>query len=175
MADWKDVLSTLAPTVASALGGPLAGAAVTAIGAIFGVKDSTTKDIADAFSSGKLTAEQLGKIKELELEYQNNEKERQFKYAELEFKDVDSARRRETIVKDNTNKILAYIVVGAFIAMAWSVLSGTATVDSVLAGTIIGYVSAKCEQVLSYYFGSTKSSARKTELIAQAPATDKDQ
>ena len=174
MADWKDVLGTLAPTVASALGGPLAGAAVTAIGAIFGVKDSTTKDIADAFSSGKLTAEQLGKLKELELEYQNNEKERQFKYAELEFKDVDSARRRETIVKDNTNKILAYIVVGAFIAMAWSVLSGTATVDSVLAGTIIGYVSAKCEQVLSYYFGSTKSSARKTELIAQAPATEKD-
>lgn len=174
MADWKSILGTLAPTVASALGGPLAGAAVTAIGAIFGVKDSTAKDIADAFSSGKLTAEQLGKIKELELEYQNNEKERQFKYAELEFKDVDSARRRETIVKDNTNKILAYTVVGAFIAMAWSVLSGAATVDSVLAGTIIGYVSAKCEQVLSYYFGSTRSSARKTELIAQAPATEKD-
>jgi hypothetical protein len=27
-------------------------------------------------------------------------------------------------------------------------------------------LSAKCEQVLSYYFGSTAGSARKTELLA---------
>ena len=40
----------------------------------------------------------------------------------------------------------------------------------VLAGTLVGHLSAKCEQVLAYYFGSSRSSDRKTELLAQAPA-----
>ena len=39
--NWVDTLKTLAPTVAVALGGPLAGAAVTAIGSIFGMSDPT--------------------------------------------------------------------------------------------------------------------------------------
>ena len=52
--------------------------------------------------------------------------------------------------------------------IAGVVLAGYAKAETVLAGTIIGYVSAKCEQVLAYYFGSTKGSARKTELLAKS-------
>jgi hypothetical protein len=35
--NFTDIVKTLAPTVASALGGPLAGAAVTALGGILGL------------------------------------------------------------------------------------------------------------------------------------------
>jgi|GEM_PF-4281121 len=35
--------------------------------------------------------------------------------------------------------------------------------------TLIGYVSAKAEQVVSYYFGSSAGSSRKDALLAQAP------
>lgn len=164
----NDFLEKIAPTIATALLGPLSGVAVSALGNLFGVSEPTQQKIADAIQSGQITPDQLSKLKELELQYQNEEKERGFKYAELEVKDVDSARNREIQTKDNTNKILAFTIVGAFIAMVGATLLGYAKVESVLAGTLVGYLSAKAEQVLAYYFGSNRDSHRKTELLAQS-------
>jgi hypothetical protein len=166
--DWLPTLKAIAPTVASALLGPLAGTAVAAIGSIIGVDAPTQEKIAKAITSGHLTAEQIGRLKELELQYLDNERERGFKYAELEFKDVDSARRREVDTGDKTNRRLAYLIILAFIATVGATLAGYTKAESVMAGTLIGYLSAKAEQVLAYYFGSTRNSARKTEIIAAA-------
>jgi len=166
--DWMETLRQIAPTVASAVLGPLGGVAVAAIGNILGVSEATQEKIADAIKTGQLTPEQVGEIKKLELQYQENEKERGFKYTELEFKDRDSARAREVGTKDNTNKILAFVVIGAFLAMVGATLLGYAKVESVLAGTLVGYLSAKAEQVLAYYFGSSSGSAAKTVLLANS-------
>lgn len=168
MADWTDVLKTLAPTVATAVIGPLGGVAVAALGKIFGISEATQKSIGDVITNAQMTAEQVEKIKELELQYQNEEKERGFKYAQLVYEDRNSARKRESDTKDNTNRILAYSIVAAFIAMVTGTLVGWAKVDSVLAGTLVGYLSAKTEQVLAYYFGSSIGSNKKTDLLAKA-------
>lgn len=168
--DWKATLGSIAPTVASALLGPLGGAAVSSIGAILGLSDATEVEIQQAIESGMLTPEHIAELRKLELQYQENERERGFRYAELAFKDLDSARNREILAKDNTNKILAFIIIGAFILMVGATMMGWTKAESVMAGTLIGYLSAKAEQVLSYYFGSNKESARKTEIIAQADA-----
>lgn len=168
--DFTQIIKTIAPTVASALGGPLAGAAVFALGSILGIGEPTQDKIKDAIESAQMTPAQVAQIKALELQYQNDEKERAFKYAELEFKDIDSAREREAKVQDHTNRNLAYTIVCAFVALVGATLIGYTKVDSVLAGTLVGYLSAKCEQVLSYYFGSSRGSERKTELLAAAPA-----
>jgi nucleoside diphosphate kinase len=161
-------LKTLAPTVASALGGPLAGMAVTAIGSALGWQDATQEKITDLLQSGQLTGEQIAAIKIAELELKTHESDNGFKFSELEIRDRDSARGREIQVKDNTNKILAFVIVGAFIIVVITTMMGWTKAESVLAGTLIGYLSAKAEQVLAYYFGSTQSSARKTELISQS-------
>ncbi|WP_146604278.1 hypothetical protein [Cupriavidus phytorum] len=82
--------------------------------------------------------------------------------------DRDSARKREAAVRDNTPRVLAYLLIGGFLGMAFAVLFGQVRADTVLAGTIIGYLSAKAEQIVAYYFGSTAGSAKKSELLAQA-------
>lgn len=166
--DWTTVLKTLAPTVASAVLGPLGGVAVAALGNILGVSEATQDKIAEAIKTGQLTPEQVGEIKRLELQYLETERERGFKYSELEFRDRDSARAREVATKDNTNKILAFTVIGAFIAMVGATLLGYARVESVLAGTLVGYLSAKAEQVLAYYFGSSAGSTQKNVLLANS-------
>lgn len=166
--DFKQIISTLAPTVASALLGPLGGMAVSALGSIMGIDAPTQDKISKAITSGQMTPEHVAEIRKLELQFQADEKERGFRYAELEFKDRDSARKREVDTGDTTNRRLAFIIVGAFIAMVGCTLAGWAKVDSVLAGTLIGYLSAKCEQVLAYYFGSSQGSKDKTNLLAQA-------
>ena len=90
--NWLETLKALAPTVASALGGPLAGAAVSALGSIFGVEQPTQDAIARLFKDGQLSADNLAEIRKLELKYQNDERERGFRYAELEFKNTADAR-----------------------------------------------------------------------------------
>lgn len=166
--DWTKTLQALAPTVASAFLGPLGGVAVSAIGNILGVSDATQDKIAQAITTGQMTPEQVANIKALELQYQNDEKERGFKYAELEFKDTDSARNMAVQTKSTTPTILSYGVLIGGGSMMGAILMGYAKADSVLAGTLIGYAVSEMKQVLQYWFGSSRSSQDKTDLLAQA-------
>lgn len=163
--DW---LKTIAPTIASAFGGPLAGLAVNAIGSALGWEEATQEKVTDLLQSGSMTGEQIAAIKRAEVDLKAKEQELGFRFEELTFKDRADARAREAAVKDNTNRVLAYTVVGCFMAVVGATLLGFARVESALAGTLIGYLSAKAEQVLAYYFGSTKGSADKTAAIVRA-------
>jgi len=60
---------------------------------------------------------------------------------------------------------LALLIVVTFLATAGLTLFGLTKVDSVLAGTLMGYLSAKCEQVVSFYFGSSHSSQSKDTML----------
>ena len=166
--DWKTALRTIAPTAATILGGPLAGLAVEALGQALGMEEPTVRKVQDALTQGQLTGEQILALKTAEQALVVKLRELDIRVEEIEQSDRASARTREAAVKDNTNKVLAYTVVGAFVAIVVSVLFGGAQVDTVLAGTLVGYLSAKAEQVLAYYFGSTKGSADKTALLADA-------
>lgn len=163
-------LKAIAPTVATALAGPLAGLAVQAVGSAFGWSDSTKEKVEQALTGGQLSNEQLLQLKQAEIALLAQERELGFKFAEIDAKDRDSARQREMVVKDGTNRVLAFAVIGSFIAMVGATLLGYAKVESVLAGTLVGYLSAKAEQVLAYYFGSSRGSQEKTELLAKSPA-----
>ena len=170
--EWKSLVKTLAPTLATALGGPLAGTAVKVLSqAILGTDTGTEKEISDALQSAD--PEMILKIKQANNDFSLKMKELDINLDEIEYKDRDSARDREVATGDNVNKILAYALVTAFILTVGFTLAGYAKAETVLAGTLIGYLSAKCEQVLTYYFGSNKSSSRKTELLAQAEAVKK--
>lgn len=160
-------LQKVAPTVAAAVWGPMGLSAYSALATIFGV--DTPKQVDSAIASGAVTAEQMLAIKRLDGELKQQEAEMGFRYSELEATDRSAARTREAQTGDKVNRNLAYLIVIAFIALTIGTLIGWTRVDSVLAGTLVGYLSAKCEQILAYYFGSTKGSARKTELLAESP------
>ena len=55
----------------------------------------------------------------------------------------------------------------------FSVLFGEITAESAIAGTVIGYLSAKAEQVTAYYFGSSAGSKAKTDLMARRVTRDR--
>lgn len=170
--DWTQTLKQLAPTVASALLGPLGGIAVSAIGNIFGVSDATQAKIADAIQTGQMTPEQIGKLKELELEYQNNEKERGFRYAELEFKDRDSARKAN--VDGGTQKMLFWLslvlLAGTMGSEGYVLFHGVpADTPELIVGRVLGLMDSVALMVLSYWYGTSNGSSEKTQLLAAAP------
>lgn len=168
--DWKGLIGCIAPTLATALGGPLAGLAVEAIGRALGMSQPTVKAVQEALTQGNLTGEQIAQLKQAELDLQLKLRELDISEEQLYAGDRDSARHREAEVRDGTPRNLSYVIIGSFIALVGSTLLGYSHVDSALAGTLVGYLSAKAEQVMSYYFGSSRSGDRKTELLAQAPA-----
>ena len=160
-------LKTLAPTIATCLAGPLAGMGVAALAKAIGVDPEQVQDV---ISSGKLTSEQVASIQLAELELKKQAQSMGLDFAKLTVEDRKSARDMQMSTKSLLVPSLAVIIVGAFIAVVFATLGGYAVIDSVLAGTLIGYLSAKAEQVVNFYFGSSSGSKEKTELLSKAEA-----
>ena len=168
--NWLETLKTVAPTVATAFGGPLAGAAITALGGVLGISEPTQSNIAKMFQDGQLTSEHLAEIRKLELEFQNQEKERGFKYSELEFKDRDSARSMAVATHSLTPSILTWLIVALTLAAEAALLFNQVPpgADPIIIGRVLGTMDSALVMVLSFWFGSNSSSQQKTALLAAA-------
>jgi hypothetical protein len=137
--------------------------AVTAIGNALGVPEPTQESIQQALAGAK--PEDLLKLKQADQQFVKDMKALDVDLEKIAAGDRDSARKREAVVGDKTTRNLAYLVVGAFVGVVITTLAGWSKVDSVLAGALIGYLSAKAEQVIAYYFGSSAGSKGKDETI----------
>ncbi len=165
--DWLSTIKTVAPTVAAALGGPLAGEAVAALIGIIG--GAGQEDVRKAIESGRLTAEQISQLRQLELQFQENERERGFKYAELAFKDRDSSRQAN--VAGGTQKALFWLSVvllvlclGTEVTVLVKGLPQSAS--ELVVGRVLGLLDAIAMTVLAYWYGTSSSSAVKTEIMS---------
>lgn len=166
--DWLNTIKTIAPTVASALGGPLAGVAVSAIGNLFGIKEANVEKIQSAIENAQLTGDQISAIKQLEIKLKAEEAERGFRYAELEFKDRDSARKAN--VDGGTQKMLFWlslllltITLGAELVVLFN--GYPKTLADIVVGRVLGLMDSVALMVLSYWYGTSNGSARKTDLL----------
>ncbi|HLN23867.1 MAG TPA: hypothetical protein VK558_07785 [Patescibacteria group bacterium] len=151
------VLEQVAPTLATMIGGPLAGTAVSALEGVFGL--TPTGDKAAALTAvAAATPDQLLAVKAENDRHAEAMAKMGLDTASLTFNDRDSARKREEEVKDWTPRALAFVAIGTFVAMVAYVMAGHMNMDGSAAavfGTVIGYVSSKADLVLSYYFGSS--------------------
>ena len=166
----NDFLMSVAPTIASALLGPLGGIAVAGLGKIFGIDGATQKDITKAITDGKITPEQLAEIRKLEMQFQQHEQDLKFQYSELEFKDRDSARNLAITTHSVTPSLLTWLVVLLVLLAEGMLLFNQVPkgVDPIIIGRVLGTMDSALIMVLSFWFGSNSTSSRKTELLAQA-------
>lgn len=174
--NWLSTIKNLAPTVAVALGGPLAGEAVAALVDIVG--GSNIDDVRKAIEGGRLSGEQIGQLRQLELQLQENERERGFKYAELAFKDRDSARQAS--VSGGTQRplfwlsvLLLLLCLGTEVALL--VLGLPVGASELVVGRVLGLLDAIAMTVLAYWFGTSSSSAAKTQYLLRENPSKKPQ
>lgn len=169
--DWKKLVGTVAPTLATALGGPLAGVAVKTLSAQLLGKPDGKEDEIEAMLAGA-DPQTMIRLKEIDAEFKKSMTDAGIKLEEIAATDRNSARQREIQTSDHvTPRILAGVVIGGFLLCVYAVLSGYVeglkdpTIVG-LVGTLIGYTSAKADQVVSYYFGSSASSRAKDDTIS---------
>lgn len=166
--DWKAVLNKLAPTVASAVLGPLGGAAVVELGEILGIDKPTQQAVAKAITGQQMTPEQVAKLQELELQYQENERERGFKYAELEFKNQDSARQMQIATHSKMPAVLTVLVTFGFFGTLGLLFFHPELKGSEIVMMMVGQLSAVWAGCVAFYTGTTYGSANKNAALAQA-------
>lgn len=161
-------LKGIAPTVASALGGPLAGVAVSALGNALGWKDTTKDDVTKMLSTSQLSGDQLAAVQKAELELKQHESDNGFKFAELEIRDRESARAMQIALKSYTPEILSWmIVVGFFVLNGWLIVNGNPdALADVILGRIQGSIDMAFGTVLAYWMGTSQGSKNKDAVIA---------
>ena len=176
MADVIGFLRKGFPFLAAGLSvtGPAGNLASNLIGAALKIDKPTLQSVKDTLQSITLTPDQQIALQQAEQQYQAQMTQMGYQHAEdlenIAEQDRASARQRETQIRDYTPRLLGTGIMTAFITAVFMVLSGHAKTDSVIAGTLIGYLSAKAELVLTYYFGSSAGSDRKTEILANQTA-----
>ena len=164
--DWKKTLARVAPAIATALGGPFAGVAVKVAADALGLDAADEDAVAQAVASGDPNV--LVKLKEANQRFLLEMRRLDVREDELAVEDRRSARETYARTRSALVPLLAVLVIGGFLAMVYMVLMGITPVQGALAGTLIGYVSAKAEQVIAFYFGSSAGSKEKTEAMAEA-------
>lgn len=168
MKNWKDILGAVAPTLATVLGGPLAGAAVGALSkALLGRDNGTEEELAPLIAQAN--PETLLKIKEAEAALKLGLANAGVKLEEIAGADRASARDREVKTGDKTTKILAYAyTIGYFAIFATMMKTGVDPQMLNIVMVLLGVLTAAQGQIMNYYFGSSSGSAQKNELLGKA-------
>ena len=161
----KSILLKLAPTLAMAVGGPFAGAAVGLISKQLALPEDATEDeIVTALSTA--SSGDIAKIKQIDAEYKVRMAEMGIDLARLEYQDRDSARRREAAVGSLMPRVLSAIIYGGLLFMGGMIVTGmTAGADIALLNLLLGFFISEAKAVSQYYFGSSSGSKEKTKLL----------
>lgn len=165
--DWKAPLRVLAPTLATALGGPMAGAAVAALSKKFLGKENGTEEELAAVIAGA-SPEVLLKLKEIEIEFKAHMAELGVELEKLEVDDRKDARARQIATKDPIPNILAIIIVAALMIMMGLMFSYTVPVANQAAfHNLLGILEGAVLSVMNFEFGSSRSSRDKDAVLGR--------
>ena len=159
--DW---LKQIAPTIATAMGGPLAGMAVSAISKAIGVDPDK---VGDLISSNKLSAEQIAQVKLAEIELQKQAQELGLNFEKLEVEDRKSARDMQSATRSMMPPLLAgAVTIGFFSIMVMMFFNKIDSANPAIL-MMLGSLGTAWTGIIAYYFGSSAGSQAKTDLLSK--------
>ena len=159
--DW---LKQIAPTIATALGGPLAGLAVSAIAKAVGVDEDKVTDL---ISSNKMTPEQIAQVKIAEIELKKQENELGLNFETLAVDDRKSAREMQAATRSIVPPALAGAITIGFFSILSMLLFGQVDGNNPTILMMLGSLSTAWTGIIAYYFGSSAGSQAKTEMLSK--------
>lgn len=195
--DVLPVIENLAPVIATAVGTPLLGGAVAALETVFGLTPAPAASmterqnaIADAVQGA--TPAQLAEVRKADQDYAVAMAQAGFKdkeaIATLALQETqtfvgDTADARKTNAANVRVFWLGVVILGTFAGImfaslygAYALITGKMPVQNVavvgmvagFVGSILGYNAANSQQVIGFFFGSSRGSDLKSEQMATA-------
>lgn len=159
---WKKVIANFAPTIATALGGPLAGTATKYLAShLLDDEDATEADIEKAILGA--SPEQLASIKKIDNEFALEMARLDVDVFRLEVADKDSAR--DLAKKDMRPQIvLSTLFIVGYFAIVAILFSGAVTIDESIrdmSNILLGVLTANIPSIMGFWFGSSHGSKTK--------------
>lgn len=168
MSDWRKIVGAVAPSLATALGGPVAGLAVAELSrSLLGRTNGSKDEVAAAIASGG--AEAIARVRAADQAFALRLKEMDIDLDRLHQADRASAREREVQAQDSwTPRILAGLVTAGFFSVLFFLLHhGKPDQGGDALLVMLGALGGAWASVISYYFGSSAGSAAKNQLFAK--------
>ena len=165
MKNWKAVIRTMAPTLGAALGGPIGGMATKALSeGLLGKPDATDRELGEAVLSAN--PQTLAKIKQVENTFELEMKKLDVNVFEIEAESQANARKehgKNAFVPFLTITLTVLVGAGAYAFINHTIPSENQNILYMVFGSIM----TSWTTAMGYWFGTTKSSARKNELLAR--------
>ena len=152
----KGIIGAVAPTIGTALGGPMGGMAAKMVSEVLGV-DNDPKKIEQAIQAA--TPEQLAELKKIDKDFDIKMKELDVDLYALETADIQSARGMFS--KDWTARIIGITVVGGFMGYIFLVtLQPPEQNSEALINLVLGYLGGLASAIISFYFGASNTNKK---------------
>jgi hypothetical protein len=155
-------LVQIAPTIASALGGPLAGLAVTVLSKFLNV---APHEVNDMIQSNKLNADQIAQVKLAELELQRQAQELGLDFTKIEVADTISARNMEMSTQSIIPSVLATVTTVGFFGILILLFFNKVDASNNALMIMLGSLGTAWTGVIGFYFGSSHGSQIKDQLL----------
>jgi hypothetical protein len=155
----KNIVGAVAPTLGSALAGPMGGMAGDVVAKVLGCENNP-KSIEKAVQNA--TPEQMLELKKAEQQFEVQMAELEVDVFALETKDIQDARSKFS--KDWTSRIMGLTVVGGFMGYIFLItLQPPEQNSEALINLVLGYLGGLASAIISFYFGASNSSKDKDE------------
>lgn len=162
MKNLKKLIAGVAPTLASALGGPFAGSAVKFISQkLLGKDNATEAEVEIALASASPT--ELGALRKIDNEFKVEMGRQGIDVFALE---VDDRKDARALARVNMvpQMILSVLFIGGYFFLVWMLFSGKVVISEELrdmANILIGVMTANIPQIMAFWFGSSHGSKSK--------------
>jgi len=171
--EFTSIIKTVAPWIGTVLGTPLAGMAIAAAADALGASDKTVDGIKKALSGA--TPEQMLALKNADDQFALRMRELGFAQIKdletLAVADRDSARKMQMTIHSVVPAALTWVVGGTFGAvLAFLFLRDVPVANRDIVVYMVGQLSGAFTTTIAFWFGTTRESSRKTELLAKTDA-----
>ena len=153
----KNVVGNLAPTLGSALAGPMGGMAGNLVAEVLGC-DPEPKKIEQAIQNA--TPEQLMELKKAEKDFEIKMKELDVDIFAMETADIQDARK--VFAKDWTPRIFGLVALFGFVGYIFLVTLQPPDANSdTIVSLVLGYLGGLVSGIASFYFGASNKENEK--------------
>ena len=160
-------LTQIAPTIATAIGGPFGGLAYEAVSKVLGVNQDDAKKMLE---DGKLSADQIAAVQQAEIALKAKAQELGLDFAKLSVEDRKSARDMQVSTKSKLPSILALLVTLGFFGILAGLMLGKVEHGTEI-DIMLGSLGTAWTGIIAFYFGSSSSSQTKDAMIYNSTPT----
>lgn len=159
------IIGAVAPTIATALGGPLAGMATKFVSnALFGHQDGTADDIQAALLNP--SGDQLAALKKIDADFKVQMKSLDIDLERIMADDRASARDMQKETKDWIPRALAVgVTFGFFGILFYMLIFGLPTTGNEAMLLMLGALQTAWTGVISFYFGASSGDSAKDKML----------